>query len=424
MPQREQSRSPAIIVSMGQPHAATSLAVCTGRRVLRTFVLLALAAGVLFAASCGDDEGKPKAKPASASASVTTSVSTTYRSADWGFAVTYDSRLFALQATEARGSLGLGPSLLTDEQLRLEDCPALELTLPQTEGESPGADVASLPTVAVTVLELPSTAGDDADGLARQALLDWQDSLERSWQGVLADEMRLGEVGGLPAWTYDAVGMDETAGGELRQRVYALAAADHIYTIRLTGRREDWDVIEPRLTALIDSFRLLRDDQEQTAGGGTTTVRQFRFAIARPRGFIPVHDDAQLPKDLVYGLEFVDACHSPLVAYSVGVAAAPEGIGNSQAGLLETFYRSAAGHLREQADVISVQEPRAIGIGGKTAWLLDVTSKLDDGTHIRTRTYDVWQGDLVYSISARGRAAEWATDWQLLEPAVQSFDVL
>jgi hypothetical protein len=386
------------------------------------FVAFALAVVVVLAtglAACGDD--KPPTVKVTATPSEKPTGLSTYRAAEWGFSLRYDAAAYELQSNEGSSSFSLGPSIFTGKPLELTDLPSLHvslLTAPADQG-------AATPGVSVAAQRLPFSVGDIGDGLAAWIRDDVLNQIRVTWGNVLTDQPRVTEVGGMSAWTFEAVGFDEAAAAELHLRVYVAAFGDYVYTLRMSAPRERWDDLEPALAAILDSFAV---DNAAADPGPSPRERpyqdeQYGFSLTVPEGLVNAQQRDTPTLDLLFGVQFVDVQTTPEIALAVGVAAAPEGIGNSQSGLLEKFYRGAAEQLREQPGVVAVADPREVDLGGDTAWVLDVTRKLADGRQLRTLTYDVWHNSYVYSVSARGRPDKWGSHWGLLEPAVLSFRV-
>jgi len=401
-------------------HRAAMIEDVKPRRLLP--VLFALAVALLAAwllAGCGDADPQPvkatvtpTAKPAGLS---------TYRAKEWGFSLRYDAAAYELQADELTSTLTLGPSLFTGKPLQLEGLPSLSVSLLAT----PAGDTASTPTVSVVAERLPFSVADMGDGLSAWLRDDLLEEGTTAWKDVLTDEPRQTELGGpAMAWTFEAVGLDETAGTELHLRAYVVAYGDYVYTLRTSATRKDWEDVAPKLAAIVDTFTI----DPATADTGPAPVEraysddEYGFSMEVPEGLAKAEVADDPTADLQFGVQFVDVHTTPSIALSVGVSSTPEGVGSSQSGLLEKFYRNAAESLREMDGVVSVSAPTQVDLGDETAWMIDVTRELSDGRLLRTRIYDVWQSAYVYSVSARGRADHWDEDWRLLEPAVSSFN--
>jgi hypothetical protein len=386
-------------------------------------VVLSLAAvlvPVWGLAACGGDD-KPQTVKFTPTPSEKPTGRTTYRAKDWGFSLSYEAAEYELRSDQGSSSLLMGPSIFTGEPLDLSGRPSVNVSLLM----SPADRGAATPTVSVAAQRLPFSVDAVGDGLAAWVRDDLLRQLGTSWGDVLTDKPQLGEIGGVSAWTFEAVGFDEAAAAEMHLRVSVAAFGAYIYTLRLSAPRASWDEVEPKLATVLDSFTV---DKRAADPGPAPDTRpyantEYSFSLMVPEGLVKAQEGDDPTPDLQFGAQFVDVHTTPEIALSVGVAGAPEGIGNSQARLLEQFYRKAADQLRGQKSVLSVADPAQVDLGGDTAWLLDVTSKLPDGRRLRTRTYDVWHNAYVYSISARGRAGQWSVDWQLLEPAVFSFRV-
>lgn len=378
--------------------------------------LVALAAVAL--AGCGEDEPKPIRVTATPSQQPTSL--SIYRAGEWDYSLRYDAADYELNSNEGRSDIPLGPSLFTGKPVRLSGLPALDtrfVLVPAGEG-------AADPSLSIAAQRLPFSVGDTGEGLGAWLRDDLLEQIGTAWGDLLTDEPRLTEIGGVAgAWTFEAVGFDEAAAAELHLRATIVAFGDYVYTLRVSAPRERWDEVEPSIAELEASFAVDNaDDPPRGPVRRTYTSEKYGFSLDVPEGMVNAREGGDPSPDLTFGVQFADVQVSPLIALSVGVTAAPEGIGNSQSGLLEKFYRNAAEQLKEQPGVTAVAGPREVDLSGDTAWMLDVTRTLE-GTELRTRTYDVFHNDYVYSIIACGRADEWAADWQVLEPGVFSFDV-
>jgi hypothetical protein len=381
---------------------------------------LALVALAVFAAAgCGEDEPKP-VKVTATSSQPPTGFST-YRAEAWGYSLRYDAADYELNSNESRSTITLGPSLFTGKPVHLSRLPTLDTSfalVPADEG------VAN-PSLAIATQRPPFSVGDMGEGLGAWIRDDLLEQIGTTWGDLLTDEPRLTEIGGVAgAWTFEAVGFDEAAAAELHLRATVVAFGEYIYTLRVSAPRESWDEVEPGLAELEESFAIdAAGDPPRGPVRRTYANEKYGFSLEVPEGMVNAQEGDDPSPDLTFGVQFDDVSVSPLVALSVGVTAAPEGIGNSQSGLLEKFYRNAAEQLEEQPGVTAVAVPQEVDLRGGAAWMLDVTRKQADGSELRTRTYDIWHNDYVYSIIACGRADEWAADWEQLEPGVLSFDV-
>lgn len=387
---------------------------------LTAALLLALA--TLLPGGCGDDEKRPATGRVTASPSAGAGEVTTYDAKTWGFSLNYDAGTFRLESTESTSSLPLSASLFTGRELELRDLKTFDVGLTRTHTDNRAA----APGVSVTAQRLAHSSGAEGVGLARHALDVQLAELGRVWDGALWDEPQASALGGsIDAFTVDAVGYDQAAASELHVRLTVATLGRFLYTVREYAPRDQWDDAEPELAAIVRSVRL--EQPGDMAGLQPRSVRyenaRYTFSLELPAAF-PVVSQAKRPTpDLQFGAQFCDFAVSPLVAVAVGVAEAPEGIGNSQSRLLETFYRDAAEQLRDEPAVVQVRQPKAVKLNGGTAWVIDVTRRQADGSELRTRTYDIWHNSNVYSVIARGRAADWQADWKVLGRIVASFHI-
>jgi hypothetical protein len=378
--------------------------------------LVALTA--LALAGCGENEPKPVRVTATPSQQPTGL--STYRAAEWGYSLRYDAADYGLDSIEGRSNLTLGPSLFTGTPVRLSGLPTLDTSFLLVPADDGAAD----PSLSIAAQRLPFSVGDMGEGLGAWLRDQLLDQIGAAWGDPLTDEPRLTEIGGVAgAWVFEAVGFDEAAATELHVRATIVAFGDYVYTLRISAPRERWDEVEPGLAELEQAFAIDNADEPPRGPVQRTYAKEkYGFSLEAPEGMVQAQEGGDPSPELTFGVQFADVRVSPLIALSVGVTAAPEGIGNSQSGLLEKFYRNAAEQLKEQPGVTAVAGPQEVDLGGDTAWMLDVTRTLS-GRELRTRTYDVFHNDYVYSIIACGRADEWAADWQVLEPGVFSFDV-
>jgi hypothetical protein len=381
-----------------------------------------LACPAVSISACGDDPAEPAVQQVTASPTADAGQPTAYKAERWGFSLTYDAGDFRLESTESTSSLPLSPSLLTGRELQLKGLKTLDVNLTRTDADS----LAAAPGVGVTVQQLDFSNGEEGVGLARHALHVQLAELDRAWDGALWDEPLLSALGGsVDALSVDAVGYDQAAATELHVRLSVAVLGRFVYTIREYAPRDRWDEAEATLGAIVQSIEL------QPLGGMDGLQprnvlyenARYSFSLELPAAF-PVVDQSEDPTpQLEFGAEFCDFAASPLVAAAVGVAAAPEGIGNSQSRLLETFYRTAAEQLRDEPAVVKVRSPQAVKLNGSTAWVIDVTRRQSDGTELRTRTYDIWHNSSVYSVIVRGRSDDWKADWAVLSRIVDSFHI-
>lgn len=396
-----------------------------GMRPLRRLLaigLITLLPATAAVAGCGDDDPTPAAQPVSTSLSPSAGELTTFAAERWGFSLAYESSLFRLESTESRSDLPLSPSLLTGRDLELRGLKTFDLGLTATDVTQSTA----APGVGVTVQQLTYSVGEDGLGLARHALGTQLSELERVWDGALWDEPQSSALGGaVDAVTVDAVGYDPAAGAELYVRTSVAAVGRFLYTVREFAPRDQWDEMESRLRTIVDSIEL--DPLGGMDGLQPRSVQydneRYGFSLELPAAFPLVSQKEDPTPDLQFGTQFCDFSESPLVSVAVGISDAPEGIGNSQSRLLETFYRSAADKLANEPGVEDVRPPRAVKMNGGTAWVLDVTRRQSDGQKLRTRTYDIWHDSTVYSLITRGRVDHWQTDRGVLDRIVDSFHI-
>ncbi len=384
-------------------------------------LLLAFPA-VSIGACGGDDPVEPAVQRVTASPTADAGQPTAYEAERWGFSLTYDAGDFRLESTESTSSLPLSPSLLTGRELELKGLKTLDVNLTRTDADS----LAASPGVGVTVQQLDFSNGEEGIGLARYALDVQLAELDRAWDGALWDEPLLSALGGsVDAVSVDAVGYDQAAATELHVRLSVAVLGRFVYTIREYAPRDQWDKTEAALDAVVQSIEL-----QPLAGMDGLQPRnvlyenaRYSFSLELPAAFPVVAQSEDPTSQLEFGAEFSDFAASPLVAAAVGVAEAPEGIGNSQSRLLETFYRTAAEQLRDEPAVVKVRSPQAVKLNGSTAWVIDVTRRQSDGTELRTRTYDIWHNSSVYSVIVRGRSDDWKADWAVLSRIVDSFHI-
>jgi len=387
-------------------------------------LVTALAGGAFAISGCGEDEPEPVPAAFTSTPSPTASGVTTYTAAGWGVSLSYESTDFALRTVESTSQLELGPSLLSDDPLTLAGLQTLDVTLELADATPAGPVV---PQVSLTARRLPFSTGEDAEGLVRLVLDQTLAGLEKSLAGVLIEEPRSTDLGGAAvALEVEAVGDDAVAEDELHVRAIVATVGRYLYVARATALDATWAEVEPALTSVLDSVRLEGDDElsDLSAGDLEYVNDRYHFALTLPAGFPLVRNGEDPSPQLEFGAEFTDVSGSPLVAVSVGVAEAPGSVGNSQSRVMQAFYREAVDKLREEPTVVEARDPEAIKMNGATAWLIDVTKKTPDGDTVRTRTYDVWHDDYVYSIVAQGRATDWVADWSVLNPIIESFRIV
>ena len=403
-----------------------------------------VAALALFAAACGGSTPSPdKTKTASPRPTVTHLASLVNR--DFGLALAYDPEHYELQAATQPSLLALGPSPLAAPSGSQSDLsmstqvPTLSVAFHQTGASAsasatpsftPSPTASGVPSaltvtsldqapITIDVQDLPFKSPRPANGLYRSALEQLQTQMDSAWSETFMDphQTYFLDQGDVPAWVVEAGGLDAHKRA-MHVRLTVAATTGRLYLISVVLPADGWSAESKYIEQVLTGLKLLRDGKSSRAGV-LAVDDGYKFTVARPHDFVQIQASTSNGERL-YTTDVSSIGGDLTTAYAVSVAAATAGVG-SQAGLLESVYRQTAASLSKQQGVIKVLAPRREQIGGQTAWVIDYTHQVADGVLLRTRLYDIWSGDYIYTLAVQGSAETWGLAWRALEPVVRSF---